>query len=130
MEPAQEPGHRMARAAAGRRRGRRRLLLLAAASAATRSTRAAAGRARSAGAARPGSLSSRTSVVPASNCPFHGITKNGRPAAVLVNPEELARRKEIVAVRADASLTREIRAGLRVLRKSGAKLYTLDELLR
>jgi antitoxin YefM len=58
------------------------------------------------------------------------ITKNGRAAAVLVSPDEFASWKETVAVRADASLMREIRAGLRALKKRAAKLYTLDELMR
>jgi antitoxin YefM len=58
------------------------------------------------------------------------ITKNGRPAAVLVNPEEFASWKETVAIRADSPLMREIRAGLAALKARKAKLYTLDELMR
>ena len=58
------------------------------------------------------------------------ITKNGRPAAVLVSPEEFESLKETVAVRSDSSLMKEIRKGLRALKMRRAKLYTLDELFR
>lgn len=57
------------------------------------------------------------------------ITRNGRPAAVLVSPEEFESWKETVSIRGDASLMREIRAGLKVLKARKARLYTLDELL-
>jgi len=56
------------------------------------------------------------------------ITKNGRPAAVLVSPEEFESLKETVAVRSDSVLMKEIRKGLRALKMKRAKLYTLDEL--
>ena len=58
------------------------------------------------------------------------ITKNGRPAAVLVSPEEFESLKETVAVRSDSALMKEIKRGLRALRMKRAKLYTLDELFR
>jgi len=58
------------------------------------------------------------------------ITKNGRPAAVLVSPEEFESLKETVAVRSDSSLMEEIKKGLRALKMRRAKLYTLDELFR
>jgi len=58
------------------------------------------------------------------------ITKNGRPAAVLVSPEEFESLKETVAVRSDLSLMKEIKKGLRGLKMRRAKLYTLDELFR
>ena len=57
------------------------------------------------------------------------ITRNGRPAAVLVSAEEFERWKETVEVRADAALMKEIRAGLRALKSRKARLYTLEELL-
>lgn len=57
------------------------------------------------------------------------ITRNGRPAAVLVNAEELESLKETVAVRSDAELMNEIRRGLADLKKRRSKLYTLEELL-
>lgn len=57
------------------------------------------------------------------------ITRNGRPAAVLVSAEEFARWMETIEVRADAALMKEIRAGLRALKTRKARLYTLEELL-
>ena len=56
------------------------------------------------------------------------ITRNGRPAAVLVSPDEYERWQETRAIRSDRELMREIRRGLRGLRKKG-KIYTLEELL-
>jgi antitoxin YefM len=56
------------------------------------------------------------------------ITKNGRPAAVLVSPEEFESLKETVAVRSDSSLIKEIKKGLRALKAKRAKMYTLEEL--
>jgi prevent-host-death family protein len=58
------------------------------------------------------------------------ITKNGRPAGVLVSPDEYESWKETATVRGDASLMREIKKGLSVLRRGRAKLYTLEELFR
>jgi prevent-host-death family protein len=58
------------------------------------------------------------------------ITKNGRPAAVLVSPEEFESLKETVAVRSDSALMKEITKGLRALKMRKAKLYTLEELFR
>ena len=57
------------------------------------------------------------------------ITRNGRPAAVLVSAEEFERWKETVEVRGDAALMKEIRAGLRALKRRKTRLYTLEELL-
>ena len=58
------------------------------------------------------------------------ITRNGRPAAVLVSPEEYDSWKETRAIRADRDLMREIRAGLAALKKRKARLYTLEDLLK
>ena len=58
------------------------------------------------------------------------ITRNGRPAAVLVSPEEYDSWKETHAIRADRDLMREIRAGLAALKRRKARLYTLEELLK
>lgn len=58
------------------------------------------------------------------------ITRNGRPAAVLVSPEEYESWKETQAVRADKGLMREIRIGLRELRRGKSRLYSLDELFK
>jgi len=56
------------------------------------------------------------------------ITKNGRPAAVLVSPEEFESLKETVAVRSDSSLMKEIKKGLRALKARRTKVFTLEEL--
>ena len=56
------------------------------------------------------------------------ITKNGRPAAVLVSPEEFDSLKETAAVRSDLALMKEIKKGLRALNMKKVKLYTLEEL--
>jgi antitoxin YefM len=56
------------------------------------------------------------------------ITRNGSPAAVIVSPEEFESLKETVAVRSDEHLMRDIRKGLRELRRKKARLYTLEEL--
>jgi antitoxin YefM len=56
------------------------------------------------------------------------ITKNGRPAAVLVSPEEFESWKETIEILASPDLMEEIRRGLAALKK-GSKIYTLEELL-
>jgi antitoxin YefM len=55
------------------------------------------------------------------------ITRNGRPAAVLVSPDEFDSWKETLAVRSDQDLMREIEKGLVILRKK-SRLYSLEEL--
>jgi antitoxin YefM len=57
------------------------------------------------------------------------ITKNGRPAAVLISHDEYEGWKETLAVRSDQELMNEIKSGLGQLKKGRAKLYTLEELL-
>ena len=56
------------------------------------------------------------------------ITKNGRPVAVLVSPEEFESWRETIAVMSEGDLMDEIREGLDSLRRRRAKLYTLEEL--
>jgi antitoxin YefM len=56
------------------------------------------------------------------------ITKNGRPAAVLVSAEEFDSWKETIEIISSSDLTEEIRSGLSALKK-GSKIYTLEELL-
>ena len=56
------------------------------------------------------------------------ITRNGRPAAILISPDEYESWKETRAIQADAQLMAEIRRGLRQLKKGG-RIYTLEELL-
>ena len=55
------------------------------------------------------------------------ITRNGRPAAVLVSPEEFESWRETLAIRSDKALMKEIRRGLKGLKRT-RKTLTLDEL--
>ena len=55
------------------------------------------------------------------------ITKNGRPAAVLVSPDEFESWRETIAIKADADLMSEIKKGIAALKKK-SKVYTLEEL--
>ena len=56
------------------------------------------------------------------------ITKNGRPAAVLVSPDEFESWRETSDIRSDPDLMKEIRKGLATLRKKKARLYSLEDL--
>jgi antitoxin YefM len=56
------------------------------------------------------------------------ITRNGRPVAILVSPDQYEGWKETQAIRSDRELVAEIRRSLRTV-KRGAKIYTLEELL-
>jgi antitoxin YefM len=56
------------------------------------------------------------------------ITKNGRPAAVLVSPNEYESWQETQRVLSDAELMAEIQQGLEVLKAKHMALYTLEEL--
>lgn len=56
------------------------------------------------------------------------ITKNGRPAAVLVSPNEYESWQETQRVLSDAELMAEIQQGLEVLKAKHVALYTLEEL--
>ena len=56
------------------------------------------------------------------------ITRNGRPAAVLISPDQFESRQETAAVLSDGELMSEIKRGLKRLKKTG-RLYTLEELL-
>ena len=58
------------------------------------------------------------------------ITKNGRPAAVLISPDEYESRRETLAVKFDSELMSEIKEGLSGLKKADLPLYTLDELFQ
>ena len=55
------------------------------------------------------------------------ITKNGRPSAVLISPDEFESWKETLRIKSDGDLMKEIAKGLAALKKKG-KLYTLNEL--
>jgi len=56
------------------------------------------------------------------------ITKNGRPAAVLVSPDEFESWKETTTVRFDNDLIKEIQHGLNELKENRVSLYTLNDL--
>lgn len=57
------------------------------------------------------------------------ITRNGKPAAVLLNAEEYASWKETQDIKANPALMREIRAGLRALQRGRGKKYrSVEEL--
>ncbi|MGH9339784.1 MAG: type II toxin-antitoxin system Phd/YefM family antitoxin [Acidobacteriota bacterium] len=55
------------------------------------------------------------------------ITRNGKPVAVLVSPDEFESWKETAHIRSDREFIEEIRSGLRALKRT-RKLYTLEEL--
>ena len=55
------------------------------------------------------------------------ITKNGRPAAVLISPDEFEGWKETIAIKSDRDFVKEIKQGIKALKKD-SKLYTLEEL--
>jgi prevent-host-death family protein len=55
------------------------------------------------------------------------ITRNGKPVAIIVSPDEFDSWKETLAMRADAELMEDIRRGLEDIKKK-RKLYTLEEL--
>jgi len=57
------------------------------------------------------------------------ITRNGRPAAVLVSPDEFEGWKETLLIRSDPGFLKEIKKGVKMLKQNKAKLYTLEELL-
>jgi prevent-host-death family protein len=57
------------------------------------------------------------------------ITRNGRPAAVLVSAEQFESWKETIAIREDRAFLKEIRSGLRALKAGRARVYSLDDLL-
>jgi len=56
------------------------------------------------------------------------VTKNGRPAAVIISPDEYESIKETSRIISDADLMAEIKQGLKALKAKQAKVYTLEEL--
>jgi antitoxin YefM len=56
------------------------------------------------------------------------ITKNGKPVAVLVSPDEFESWRESMQIRFDVDFMKEIKKGLIALKKDKASLYTLEEL--
>jgi prevent-host-death family protein len=58
------------------------------------------------------------------------ITKNGRPVAVLVSPDEFDSWQETMTIHSDADFMKEIKKGITALKKNKASLYTLEELFQ
>jgi antitoxin YefM len=58
------------------------------------------------------------------------ITRNGRPAAVIVSADEYESWKETREIMTDKELMREIRAGIRALKRGKGRWTTLDELFK
>ena len=56
------------------------------------------------------------------------ITKNGRPAAVLVSPDEYESWRETMIIRSDADFMAEIKKGLSAIKRNKASIHTLAEL--
>jgi antitoxin YefM len=56
------------------------------------------------------------------------VTKNGRPAAVIISPGEYESIKETTRIRTDTELMMEIRQGLKALKAKRGSIYTLEEL--
>ena len=57
------------------------------------------------------------------------ITKNGKPVAVLISPDEFESWRETREIQSDADLMAEIKKGLSDLKKNKASLFTLEELI-
>jgi len=55
------------------------------------------------------------------------ITRNGKVAGIIVSPDEYEGWKETLAIRSDKALMKEIRRGIKALKRT-KKTYTLDEL--
>ena len=58
------------------------------------------------------------------------ITRNGRPAAVLISPDEFESMRETIAIRSDSEIMDEIKKGLKALKNKKVKLYSLEELFK
>ena len=56
------------------------------------------------------------------------ITKNGRPVAVLVSPDEYESWRETMIIRSDGDFMAEINKGLSAIKGNKASIYTLAEL--
>ncbi len=56
------------------------------------------------------------------------ITRNGKPAAVIVSPEEYEGWKETLAIRSDAEFMDEIRKGIKALKKKSRLYHTVEDL--
>jgi prevent-host-death family protein len=58
------------------------------------------------------------------------ITKNGQPAAYLVDASKYESLRETAAIRSDVALMRGIRQGIKDLSEGRAQSYSLEELFK
>lgn len=56
------------------------------------------------------------------------ITRNGKPAAVIVSPEEYEGWKETLAIRSDAEFMAEIRKGIKELKKKSRLYHRIEDI--
>ncbi len=56
------------------------------------------------------------------------ITRNGKPAAVIVSPEEYEGWKETLAIRSDPEFMAEIRKGIKSLKKKSRLYHRVEEI--
>lgn len=58
------------------------------------------------------------------------ITKNGRPAAVLISPDEFESWQETISIQQSAELSKEIKKGLKQLNQKKYKTFSAQQLNR
>ena len=56
------------------------------------------------------------------------ITRNGKPAAVIVSPEEYEGWKETISIRSDAAFMAEIRKGIKALKKKSRLYHRVEDI--
>lgn len=56
------------------------------------------------------------------------ITRNGKPAAVIVSPEEYEGWRETLAIRSDAEFMAEIRKGIKALKKKSRLYHRIEDM--
>jgi prevent-host-death family protein len=56
------------------------------------------------------------------------ITRNGRPAAIIIPPHEFESWRETIEIKSNQEFLAEIRASLNELKTKRTKLYSLNEL--
>lgn len=58
------------------------------------------------------------------------ITRNGKPAAVIVSPEKYEGWKETLAIRSDAEFMAEICKGIKALKKKSKLYHRIEDITR
>ena len=56
------------------------------------------------------------------------ITRNGKPAAVIVSPEKYRGWRETLAIRSDAEFMAEIRKGIKALKKKSRLYHRIEDI--